>query len=152
MAVLSTVIAGAALATAAVGTAESIKQGRRAASAQREASAMQQKQADLQNARQKRDAIREARLAYGRTTNAAANQGVSGSSGSQGGLSSITSQLGDNISFLDQYGFFSDQASRALGRANQATARANAAGSIANLGFQVAGNASGIANVFRPGR
>lgn len=151
MAALTAIIAGAGLATAAVGTAGSLKQGRRAASAQREASAMQQKQADLQNARQKRDAIREARLAYGRTTNAAANQGVSGSSGSQGGLSSIASQVGDNISFLDQYGFFSDQASRALGRANQATSRANTAGAIGSLGFQVASNAGGIVNTFRSG-
>jgi hypothetical protein len=150
MAALTTIIAGAALATAAVGTATSIKSGKQAARYQRDASAMQQKQADLQNARNKREAIREARMAYGRAQNSAANQGVSDSSGSQGGLSSIASQAADNVSFLDQYGFFSDQASRSLGRASAAQSRANTGAAIANLGFQVAGNAVGLANTFAP--
>ena len=148
MAAISTIIAGAALATAAVGTAVNIKASKQQAAASREAASFQNKQANLQNARQKRDAVRAARLSFGQATQTAANQGVSSSSGSMGGLSSITSQAGDSISFLDQYGFYSDQASSALGRANAAGARANTAGSIANLGMTVFSNSSGIANVF----
>lgn len=152
MAALTTIIAGAALATAAVGTASSIKNGKASAKYQREAAAFQEKQANLQNARNKRDAVREALLAYGTAQNTAANQGVSAASGSQGGLSSIAAQAKDNVSFLDQYGFYSDQASKAIGRSNAAQSRANTGASIANLGFQVAGNAAGIANTFMPGK
>ena len=149
MAALTTIIAGAALATAAVGTASSISNGRKAASASRQASEFQNKQANLQQARQKRDAVRAARLSYGQAQQAGANQGVSASSSSQGGLASIGSQVQDNVSFLDQFGFYSDQASKALGRASAAQSRADTAGSIANLGMQVFSNADGIANVFR---
>lgn len=148
MAAISTIIAGAALATAAVGTGVQIQQGKKAASAQRDAAGIQLKQSKLQEARQKRDAVRQARLAYGQAQNSAANQGVSASSASLGGLASIGSQASDNVSFLDQYGFYSDQASKALGKANQAGANADAAGSIAGLGFTVFNNSSGIAKVF----
>lgn len=149
MAAISTIIAGTALAVSAVGTASSIKNGRQDASASREAAAFQQKQANLQQARQKRDAVRAARLSFGQAQQAAANQGVSTSSSSLGGLSSIASQASDNISFLDQYGFYSDQASKALGRANSASARAAEGANIAQLGFSVFNNADSIAKIFR---
>lgn len=100
------------------------KAGEKSAAEQRKAAEFQQKQVNLQNARAKRDAVREARMAYGTAQNAAANQGVSASSGSQGGLSSIAAQAADNISFLDQYGFFSDQASKALGNASRQDSKA----------------------------
>lgn len=141
----------AALTITAVGTATSISSGRRAAAAQREATAFQQKQANLQNARTQRDTIRQARMAWAQAQQAAENQGVSGSSSSQGGLGSIASQLNDNLSFLDQYGFYSDQASRALGRANKASASADMWGSIANTGMTVFNNSDRIRNVFSGG-
>jgi len=150
MPALSTIIAGAGLALAAKGTMDANKAASQSAKAQRESAAFQQKQADLQNARQKRDAVREARMAYGTAQNTAANQGVSSSSGSQGGLSSIAAQAADNISFLDQYGFFSDQASKAIGRANQASAAAETSQSLAGLGMQVTNNAQKIATTFLP--
>ncbi len=149
MAALSTVIAGAALGVAAAGTAVQYQQGKEAAKANREAASFQRKQASLQEARQKRDAVRAARLAYGQAQNAAANQGVSSSSSSLGGLASIGSQAADTVSFLDQFGFYSDQAQSALGRANRAESNANAAGSGAGLGFSVFNNADGIAKVFK---
>jgi BRCT domain type II-containing protein len=97
---------------------------KKAAGFEREAAALQQKQVNLQNARAKRDAVREARLAFGTAQNAAANQGVSGSSSSMGGLSSITSQVSDNISFLDKFGLYSDQAATALGNASRFQSKA----------------------------
>ena len=148
MAAMSTIIAASALAVTAGGTYMNIKQGQNAAAAQRDAQAFQQKQANLQNARTQRDAVRQARMAYAQSQQAAENQGVAGSSASQGGLGSIASQLGDNLSFLDQYGFYSDQASRALGRANKASASADMWGGVANVGMSVFGNSDRIANVF----
>lgn len=110
---------------------------KKSAAFQREAAALQQKQVDLQNARNKRDAIREARMAFGKAQNTAANQGVSASSGSLGGLSSISSQVSDNVSFLDQFGFYSDQASKALGNASRQAMKARgyqaASGFVQNL-------------------
>lgn len=148
MAAVSTIIAGAALGVSAVGTAASIKSGRESARYQRQAAEFQQKQANLQNARAKRDAVRQARLAFGQAQNAAANQGVSSSSSSLGGLSSITSQASDNVSFLDKFGFYSDQASTALGKAGAAGARAETFGAIAGVGMNVFNNAQPIANLF----
>jgi hypothetical protein len=100
------------------------KAEKKSAAFEREAAALQQKQVNLQNARAKRDAVREARIAFGTAQNTAANQGVSGSSASLGGLSSISSQVSDNISFLDQFGFYSDQASKALGNASRQSMKA----------------------------
>lgn len=142
MAAISTILAGAGLALGAAGAYANAKAGQQQAAEMRKASAFQQKQANLQNARQKRDAVREARIAYGTAQNTAANQGVSGSSGSAGGLSSIAAQASDNISFLDQYGFFSDQASKAIGRANEAQANAATGAAISGLGFSIVNNAT----------
>ena len=141
-------IAATALTISAVGTANSISSSKKSAKAQREAAAFQQKQANLQNARTQRDAVRQARMAYAQAQQAAENQNVSSSSASQGGLGSIASQLGDNLSFLDQYGFYSDQASQALGRANKAQASADMWGTIGNAGMTVFSNADRIKSVF----
>lgn len=148
MAAVSTIIAGAALGVGAVGAYNSYNAQKDQARYARQANEFQQKQANLQNARAKRDAVRAARISYAQAQNASATQGVMDSSSSQGGLSSIASQASDNVSFLDQYGFFSDQASKALGKANAAGASSAMWGSVANLGFSVFSNAEGIAKTF----
>lgn len=138
------VIAVAALATAAVSTGVSIYSSQKAAQYQKEANQIQMQQADLQNARSKRDAIRQSRIAYANSQSAAENQGSALSSSSQGGLGSIVSQVNDNLSFLDQYGFMSDQASKALGKANQWKANANTFGDIGGFALGVAGHSPQI--------
>lgn len=142
MAAFTSIAIGAAVGLAGVATYNSARYAKSSARAQREASEFQQKQANLQQARAKRDAVRTARLSYGTAQNAAANQGVMASSSSEGGLGSIASQARDNVSFLDQYGFFSDQAGRALGRANQQSANANTWNAIGNLAMTGASLAS----------
>ena len=126
----------ALLAVTAVSTGASLYQGQKATKYQKQANDFQRKQADLQNARQKRDSIRQARLAYANAQNAAANQGVMGSSSSEGGQSSILSQLSDNLSFLDQYGLLTDQASDSLGKAMTAKGAADMWGDIAGASLQ----------------
>lgn len=145
---LATAIAATAVAVAGVATYNSARYAKSAARAQREASEFQQKQANLQQARAKRDAVRTARLSYGTAQNAAANQGVMASSASEGGLGSIASQARDNVSFLDQYGFYSDMAGKALGRANQQSVNASTWNAIGGLAMTVAGNAGSIAGAF----
>lgn len=136
------------VAAAVVGTGYSIYAGERANSQAKKATKLQQQQADLSAARQKRDSVRQARMAYAQAQAAAENQGVSGSSSAQGGQASIVSQLNDNLSFLDQYGFISDQASKALGKAQSWRASAQMGGAIAGFGGTVFANAPQIEQTF----
>ena len=146
---LLTTIAAIGVGVAGVGTYKSVQAQKKSASLQREANQFQQKQANLQNARNKRDAVRASRLAYGTAQNTAANQGVGESSGAMGGQGSIASQGRDNVSFLDQYGFYSDQAASLLGRANQASANASMWNSIGGFGMTLAGNAGTIDSAWK---
>lgn len=94
--------------------------------------------------RERRDAIRTARLAAGASTQAAANQGASGTSAALGALGSISSQLNANLSFLDVNQRLSDQASLAAGRANAFMGRAQTGAAISSLGQSVFSAAGGF--------
>jgi hypothetical protein len=138
----------ASLAVSA-GSAYSANQNqRRAVSSQNAALTAQREQNELQAARQRRDVIRTSRVARARATNAAASQGVMGSSGNLGGLASIQAQLGSNLSFLDSYNRLSDVASEQLGRANTYTQRAETASSVGRVAMQVAGNSAPLGAAF----
>lgn len=111
-------------------------QGAKAQEYQQQAADAQRKQANLQAARERRDAVRQARIAMAATSQNAANQGASTSSAFQGGYGSIQSQLGSNLSFLDQFNKFGTQAAEAIGNANQAAFNSQIAGGIASLAGQ----------------
>ena len=83
----------------------------RQAEFQRQALEEQRKMNNLQAARQRREAFREARAVQGSAIQAGAATGTMGSSGLMGGVSSIGAQLGSNVSFLDEMQARSDQAS-----------------------------------------
>ena len=55
----------------------------------------------------------------------------------EGGAGSIFSQTSGNLSFLDQYGYFSDQATIHLQKSANATAKAGMWQAVAGLGAQV---------------
>jgi hypothetical protein len=137
-----------ALATAVIGTGYSIYSGERANSQAKKAASFERQQVDLQGARQKRDVIRQARVAYAQSQATAENQGVSGSSSAQGGGDSIVSQMSDSLSFLDQYGFMSDQASKHLGKAQTYRQNAETGSQISGLGMAAYANAPEIQNSF----
>jgi hypothetical protein len=141
-------LTAAALAVSAGSAYTANQNARRAASAQNTAIQAQQQQADLQAARQRRDAIRTARVASARAANAAATQGAFGSSGSLGGLASIQSQLGSNLSFLDTYNKLSDTATESLGRSNIFRARAEGAQAMSQLALATLPYASKAAPAF----
>jgi cobalamin biosynthesis protein CobT len=130
---IETAIMAATLAVSAGSAYTANQNARRSVASQNTAIKAQQEQNELQASRQRRDAIRSARVATARATNAAATQGALGSSGSMGGLASIQSQLGSNLSFLDTYGKLSDVATESLGRANVFRARAESAQAISQL-------------------
>lgn len=90
---------------------EAAKEQKKAARAQVEAEKVRQRQADIQAYRERIKAVRQARAERGAVLQAAQAQGVTGSSGAVGAASSIASQLGANLSFLDTTQALSRQAS-----------------------------------------
>ena len=145
---IETAILLGSLAVSAGSAYSSNQNQRRMVSSQNKAIDAQRQQNELQAARQQRDAIRSSRAARAKALNAGASQGAMGSSGNLGGLASIQSQLGSNLSFLDSYNRLSDVASEQLGRANVFQQRANTAESVGRLAQQVGGNSSSFAKMF----
>lgn len=144
-----------AAAAAVAGTVISYSQGKKAASAQQQAAEAQKQQdqiqqnmANLQQEKIKREQIASARAARGAVINAGATQGVMGSSGVEGGVSSIGSQLGYNLSYLDtqqsfanQASIFSQQAADYRSKAASYQNSSNMWGTVAGLGMEFGGGA-----------
>lgn len=109
----------AAVAASVIGTAySSIQQNRaqkNAARAQREASDVNQAQQKNQEMEARRQQIRQQRIRAAQVEQAAANTGVSNSSGEIGSISALATNVGSNMAQL------SSQASAAqgIGQANQ---------------------------------
>jgi hypothetical protein len=100
-------IAGGALY--AYGTSESIKESQKARQATERGTAQtrlgfeaESRKADIQNVRAVRSQIRTSRLAQGTMTNVGAQTGGMGGSGVAGGIASVGSQLGSNLSYMSQ--------------------------------------------------
>ena len=140
----------AAAITAAVGsTASTVMSGQ----AQRKSMKLQQRQQALESAKQKRDMIRQTRIAYATAQSNAENQGVAGSSSALGGAGSIRSQLSGNLSFLDRYDSLSNQITKANLNASSWMTTASmfdAAGSLATLG-STSGAKTTFGKIFKGG-
>lgn len=141
-------IAAVGMAAAVGGTIYSVNQQKKAEKANQQAAALDRQRMNLQNARERRDAIKAARQAAAQSQTAAANQGAMDTSGAQGALASIVSQGATNLSFLDRYNILTDQASEAVGRANAASSRAAIGGSVADLGWTAFSNSKTISKVW----
>lgn len=138
------IIAGVGTVIGAAGSYASYKQQKKAVKLQKQANRYQRAQDNLKAARERKEAIRNARISSGAVLQASVNQGSQDTSAALGGLGSIQTQANQGLSFLDQYNTLSDQASIALGKANSANASAQVWGQVSQLGFQVSGNAGGI--------
>lgn len=86
----------AAVALGGVSAASSIEQGRQ----QKKAYQAQKRRADIENVRSVREQIRQARIAQANILNQGATGGTMGSSGVQGGIASVGSQLAGNLSYM----------------------------------------------------
>ena len=89
------VVAAIAAVTAVVGTGLSV-------ASQRAAARKQRRLAQIRNRREQISQIRQARQLRGRALNVAAQTGAAGGSATAGAVGSVSSQLGGNLSFLDQ--------------------------------------------------
>lgn len=135
-------VVGAAAAVG--GTVIAAKQASKARKLQKQQYAFERQLAQNRSMRERRDAIRAARLATGAAVSNAANQGALDTSASIGGLGSISSQLNSNLSFLDTNQKLSDQAGLAASRANSALSKMQTAQSISQLGMTVFSAAGGF--------
>lgn len=130
------IVAGAAVA--------SYSQQRKSAKAQARANAAEQRRADIANARERRNAVRNARVQQASLANQAAITGTTGSSGVAGASANIQNQLADNLSFLDQNAALSAEASVANQQAADYASRAS--------GYSAIGSAAGSAGSMYGGR
>lgn len=145
------IIAGVGLAVSAVGAYSSHKQQKKARKAMKRSAAAQRAQDNMKAARERREAIRNARLASGASLQGAVNQGAENSSASLGALGSIEQQLNQGLSFLDGQNRLADQAAHYIGKAQDYSAKADTWSAVSGLGMQVFKSASGIAQVFAGG-
>ena len=134
-----TIIAIAALTTAAVGTAVSIDEQNKAQAQAKKARRASQRINELKEQRTRRQTIREALIKQGQLENVSAQVGAVGSSSASQARSSISSQLGSNLSFLSQTGDLTEEISKRNQRQADASFRANRAGQVAGLAFKAAG-------------
>lgn len=137
------IIAGIGAAAMVVGTVASISNQNKSLKLQQQANQFERQKSDLQFMQQRVQAIRASRQASAGVQQAAENQGVATSSVAQGGQASIQSQMNSNLSFLDQYHYFSDQAADAIGKAQVASSHASMWGQVAQLGAEAFSYAGG---------
>ena len=128
LAAYATIAAGVGAGTAIYGTIKSTQMANKQAKTEARIAA-------VKNARERRQAVREAAIARANILQAGANQGASSSSAVEGGAASITSQLDANLSFLDQIGSLQQSSAKYGQKASTYSSIAKAGGTI----FEAAG-------------
>jgi len=141
MPVATSTLIVAGLALAAVGTAGSFIAQQQQSSAAKKAASEEKRAAKLTAARQRRQEIRQARIARGQTLNVAGQVGAQGSSGLAGGLASIGAQAGANIGFNVQTENIGQKIASFGGKARRAASFGAIAGGVTNLGGALFSNA-----------
>lgn len=138
-------IAAAVAAVAVVGgTVMSQINQKKALKQQKKAMQFERQKQELTSMRQRLEVIRQTRASLAKVQQAAENQGVATSSSAQGGQGSIISQGSANLSFLDQYGFLSDQAGAALQRSMTYQGRASMWNAVAETGAAIYSAVGGV--------
>lgn len=146
--IIAAVGAGIGAATAVVGTVLQLQQAKKARKAAKQQYAFERQLANNRAARQRIQAIREARLTAGAVAQAAENAGSSTSSAALGALGSIQSQLNSNLSFLDTNQKLADAAGYQASQVAIHTSKANDWAGVSNLGMGIFSAAGGF-NAFK---
>jgi len=136
------------LAVTAASSVGSIYASSKASSAQAKASKAGQRQQALQAAVARRREIAQGREAAAKAVQAGENQGAAGSSGVQGGVGSLKTQLNANLSFLDRSNQDADIASGFLAQAGkwqQVATTVQGIGQLASVGYGALRDASAAA-------
>lgn len=138
----------AAATTAVAGTAYSINQQEKAASASRARAATQQRQQEVQAARSRRAGVREAQRRRAMLRAQSEALGAVGGSGFAGATGSLTSQLGSNLGFSTQMTGLSRDVTQFGMQETTALSNAQMGSSIANLGMQAVSGLGGLGKLF----
>lgn len=141
----SVIGAGAAV----VGTAKSISAQNKMAKATKQQYAFERQMSQNRSVRERRDAIRAARIAGANLVQTGENSGASTSSAVLGGMGSIQSQLNSNLSFLDTQGRLADKGSAAGQVAADQKRAAQNWGAISDLGMAIFDRSDSIAAKFK---
>lgn len=132
-------IAGALTAASAIaGTVAAFKSAdaaEQSASAQSQAAALARRQEALSNARQRRQLIRERRIAAANNLARGVATGAAGSSAMAGVQGALNTNFASNLSFLDQIATLSTQRSSFLDQAQQSAADSSIFGAASSLAF-----------------
>ena len=131
------ITAAVALTVTAVSAVGGALESRKAGKAQRASMAIQQRQADIQAARSRYAAVRQARIQRGAMQQQASTQGVGGSSGVLGGVAGLQSSLASEVSTNYQIQGLSQQASAANQRAASAQSNAAIWGAVGGLSSSI---------------
>jgi len=119
--IISSVLNYGAKAAVVVSSVQQAQQAKKSSKAQ-------QRLAEIRNERQRREAVRKARVARAQVVSRGQQSGGDlGSSSVQGGTGSVGAQLGANLSFLDQ----STAAQSSIFEASAASASAASLGQVA---------------------
>lgn len=112
--------------------------------------AAESRKAEIQNIRSVRQQIRQSRIAQSSMLNVGAQTGGMGGSGLYGGISSVGSQLGSNLSYMSQIaaantaiGGFALGYSTEMANASMAASRQQLAGTQLGLGMSIFGGLGG---------
>lgn len=138
------ILAGVGAVATVVGTVQSARYAKKSVKAQQAANKFERQKQQLTTMRQRQEAVRTARQSYAQVQQAAENQGVAQSSVAAGGEGSIFSQMTGNLSFLDQYGFLSDQAGKSLEKSMGYQAKSSLWNTVAEVGSKVFSMAGGL--------
>ncbi len=141
-------IAAIGAGIAAYGTAKTISAQKKAAKFEKQKFAYEKQLSQNRTVRERRDAIRAARMTGGQIAQAAENQGASSTSAALGSQGSIESQLASNLSFLDTQSGLSIRAGEAGSAANSARTAASNAAAIGSLGMQIFQSSGSLAKTF----
>jgi hypothetical protein len=124
------------------GTASAVT-SMQAAKSQKKAQTEQRNQQNMRAAMERRQTIRQTRMAYATAMQNAENQGVGTSSGAAGGQGSILTQGNANLSFLDDNMMSANKQGSLLDKAAGQQAMAGMWGSLSQLAMTAAGSVPG---------
>ena len=147
----ATVAGGVVLAGATAGvvsTVKSVKKAEAAATSAKQATQVQIVQQQQQATRQRRSAVRSSIIARAQAQQVAQARGVGVSSGSLGGLASLSSQLGANLGYSSMMSGLGQQFTALSGLSAQQSADSAKFGAIADIGFGLARGAVSYGSKF----
>lgn len=124
-----------ALAIGIIGAGAQAEEQRRATSQQKKADEIDQRKTQIQNARERRKAVAEARKRRAEIVAGAEASGTGGSSGAAGATGALTAKTAGTVGFQQSMEAMDSARFRTLQKATDSMTRANIHGAASQIGF-----------------